>query len=50
MLDTFKKIYMTNIFNSMKERLEKIAEEHNLNYEELEESYLKDIKLFIENN
>jgi len=50
MLDTFKNIYMTNIYNTIKERLEKIAEEHKLSYEELEELYLKDIKEFIESN
>ena len=50
MLVQFKKIYMTNIFNNMKEKLQKVAEEHGLNYEELEELYLKDIKEFIESN
>ena len=38
---------MTNIYNTIKERLEKVAEEHNLDYKELEELYLKDIKEFI---
>ena len=47
MLKQFKKIYMTNIYNTIKERLEKVAEEHNLDYNELEELYLKDIKEFI---
>ena len=48
MLAQFKKIYMMNIYNSIKERLEKVAEENNLKYEELEELYLKDIKEFLE--
>jgi len=47
MLKQFKKIYMTNIYNTIKERLEKVAEEHNLDYNELEQLYLKDIKEFI---
>ncbi len=47
MLKQFKKIYMTNIYNTIKERLEKVAEEHNLDYNELEKLYLKDIKEFI---
>ena len=48
MLKEFKKIYMINIYNTIKERLETVAEEHNLKYEELEELYLKDIKEFLE--
>ena len=47
MLKEFKKIYMTNIYHTIKERLEKVAEEHNLDYNELEDLYLKDIKEFI---
>ena len=38
---------MTNIYNTIKERLEKVAEEHNLDYNELEELYLKDIKEYL---
>ena len=45
---TFKKIYMINIFNMLKLKLQEIADNFNLNYDELEELYLKDIKLFIE--
>ena len=47
MLKQFKQIYMTNIYNTIKERLEKVAEEHNLDYNELEELYLKDVKEFL---
>ena len=46
MLDEFKKVYMKNTFEQIKITLEKISEEHNIPYEELEEIYLKDIKAF----
>ena len=46
MLEDFKKMYMKNIFDKIKATLEKISEEHDISYEELEEIYLKDIKDF----
>ena len=46
MLNEFKKTYMKNIFDQLKITLEKVSEEHNIPYEELEEIYLKDIKDF----
>jgi predicted DNA-binding protein (UPF0251 family) len=45
----FKSVFIQNIYNELKEKLLKIAKEHNLNYEELEELYLKDMKDFTEN-
>ena len=47
MLDTFKKIHITKIFNHYKKKLEEISKEFNLNYDELEEKYLKDMKAYI---
>lgn len=46
-LVVFKKIYIKNIYNLFKERLMKIAETYNLDYDELETLYLKDMKEFI---
>lgn len=50
MLSQFKKIYMKNVFDMLKEKLQKIAEEFNLDYDELERLYLQDMKNFIEEN
>lgn len=50
MLIKFKKIYMKNAYELFKEKLQKIAEEFNLDYEELEKLYLQDMKNFIEEN
>lgn len=50
MLVEFKKIYMKNIYEMLKQKLIKVAEEFDLDYNELERSYLQDIKNFIENN
>ena len=50
MLGEFKKIYMTNVFNLLKIKLQEIAEEHNLDYEELEKLYLEDIKTYIQSS
>ena len=50
MLIKFKKIYMTNAYELFKTKLQKIAEEFNLEYEELEKLYLQDMKNFIEEN
>jgi len=44
-----KKTFMRNILNSLSQMLTKIAEKHNLDYEELEEFYLTDIKNFLDN-
>jgi len=38
---------MKNIFDSLSTMLKKIADKHNLDYNELEELYLSDIKSFI---
>ena len=48
MLDEFKKSYMKNAYDMMKLKLLRIAEEFNLDYEELEKLYLADIKKYIE--
>ena len=48
MLAEFKKIFMKQAYENFKEKLLKIAEEFNLDYEELEQLYLKDIKDSIE--
>ena len=40
---------MTNSFEHLKESLKKVAEEFDLDYEELEKLYLQDIKDFIDN-
>ena len=50
MLVQFKKIYMKNVYEMLKEKLLKIAEEFDLDYNELERAYLQDIKNFIEDN
>lgn len=50
MISEFQKIYMENIFKILSEKLKKISEKHLLNYEDLENNYLHDIKTFIENN
>ena len=50
MLSQFKKIFMTNCFEELKKKLKKVAEEFNLDYEELEKLYLQHIKNFIEEN
>jgi hypothetical protein len=49
MLDTFKKIHITNIFNRYKKKLQEIAKEFNLNYNDLEDKYLIDMRTYIEN-
>lgn len=49
MLDTFKKIHFTKIFNHYKKKLEEISKEFNLDYNELENKYLKTMKDYIEN-
>ena len=48
MITEFKKIYMKDIFNLLSNRLKKISEKHNIDYEELENKYLSEIKFFIE--
>ena len=50
MLIQFKKIYMKNVYDMLKEKLMKVAEEFNLDYDELERAYLQDIKNFIDDN
>lgn len=50
MLTEFKYIFMKNSFETIKKKLQDIAEEFNLDYEKLEKDYLEDIKKFIEDN
>jgi len=42
-----KKTFMKNIYQSLSKILNSIAEKHSLDYNELEELYLADIKSFI---
>ena len=49
MLETFKKIHITNIFEHYKKKLQEIAKEFDLDYSELEEKYLISFKNYIEN-
>ncbi len=46
--EEFKHIFIQNIYNELKVKLTKIAKEFGLNYEELENKYLKEIKEFLE--
>jgi hypothetical protein len=50
MLVQFKKIYMKNTYEMLKKKLMKVAEEFNLDYDELERAYLQEIKDYIEKN
>lgn len=44
MIEEFKKYYYTQIYELLKTELKKIAEEFNLDYNELENTYLNDFK------
>ena len=50
MLSQFKKIYMTNCVAMYKVKLQKVAEEFNLDYAELEKLYLQDMINYINDN
>lgn len=47
MIQEFRKYYYTEIFNLLSNELKKIAEEFNLDYKELEETYLSDFKPYL---
>lgn len=47
MIDEFRKYYYTQIFTILSNELKKIAEEFNLDYKELEETYLLDFKPYL---
>ena len=50
MINQFKKLYMKNIYETLSKKLKILSINYNLDYEELKEKYLSDIKLYIDNN
>lgn len=47
MIEEFRKYYYNSIFQLFKQELEKIANEFNLDYQELEDLYLSDFKKYL---
>lgn len=41
---TFKSIFFKNVYDLLKIKLQNISTKYNIDYDELEELYLKDIK------
>lgn len=47
MLNEYRKYYYKSIFELLKKELEKIANEFNLDYQQLEDEYLSDFKKYL---